>query len=70
MADVTHMTGKEEQGNRMAKQYNMYNVQTSEAWKQRVSKEANHNVLLIYEDGNHKVSELSDSSRDASREKV
>ena len=31
----------------MSRQYNMYNVQLSEFWKQRVSKEAQHNAPYL-----------------------
>eukprot|EP00966_Prymnesium_polylepis_P252856 5845308-Prymnesium_polylepis.2 len=34
----------------MAKQYNMYNVQLSEFWKQRVGKEALHNAPYLDDD--------------------
>ena len=43
----------------MAKQYNMYNVQLSEFWKQRVGKEALHNAPYLDEDDDN-MSQLSD----------
>ena len=49
----------------MAKQYNMYNVQLSEFWKQRVGKESLHNAPYMDDDDNMSVH--SDTSRVSGR---
>ena len=46
----------------MAKQYNMYNVQLSEFWKQRVSKEALHNAPYPVEEDDDMASVVSHGS--------
>merc|ERR1712196_563380 len=50
----------------MAKQYNMYNVQLSEFWKQRVGKESLHNAPYLEDDEDDRSSVFSDA-RPASR---
>ena len=42
----------------MSRQYNMYNVQLSEFWKQRCDKEALHNAPFLI-DGEEEQSELA-----------
>lgn len=48
----------------MSRQYNMYNVQLSEFWKQRIDKEAQHNAPFLQSDGG---SELDDVASTISR---
>eukprot|EP00900_Chrysochromulina_parva_P008103 jgi/Chrpa1/17294/Chrysochromulina_OHIO_Genome00020648-RA len=51
----------------MSRQYNMYNVQLSEFWKQRIGKETMHNAPYMFGDEEYPddlVSEASYKSRD------
>lgn len=49
----------------MSRQYNMYNVQLSEFWKQRVNKEQDVNTPYLY--GSETGSEIDDSASMISR---